>query len=126
MSSSSPDAEQQQQSPASAYTPMHHSYHSSMAVVAARDRVDYSMAKGGLRYWTVMFVFLALCSSLYAVVNNIQTEDGLSFTSLTNAMHDDQLGSAKGKHTYTPIVSVTKQLVYLQCTYKEIVQWYVP
>ncbi len=39
-----------------------------MAVmVASPNRVDYSVTKGGLRVWAVLFIFIFLCSSLYTV-----------------------------------------------------------
>ncbi|VDK50011.1 unnamed protein product [Anisakis simplex] len=40
---------------------------SPMAVMVAPTRIDYSVTKGGLRTWAVLFVFIFLCSSLYTI-----------------------------------------------------------
>uniref|UniRef100_A0A915BAT3 Aspartyl/asparaginy/proline hydroxylase domain-containing protein n=1 Tax=Parascaris univalens TaxID=6257 RepID=A0A915BAT3_PARUN len=40
---------------------------SPMAVMVAPNRIDYSVTKGGLRTWVVLFVFIFLCSGLYTI-----------------------------------------------------------
>ncbi|KAM3727269.1 Aspartyl/asparaginyl beta-hydroxylase [Dirofilaria immitis] len=43
-----------------------------MAVMIAPNRVDYSVTKGGLRLWAVLFVFVILCSSFYALFSTME------------------------------------------------------
>ncbi len=53
--------------------------------LAQRDRVDYSVSKGGLRLWAVLFVFIVLCSSLYTALSSRDMFDmaiGMVFYSL--------------------------------------------
>ena len=46
-----------------------------MAVVPV-GKVDYSVTKGGVRLWAVVFVFIVLCSSLYSVFHNSELAVG--------------------------------------------------
>jgi hypothetical protein len=46
-----------------------------MAVVPV-SKVDYSVTKGGLRLWAVVFLFIVLCSSLYSVFHNSELAIG--------------------------------------------------
>jgi hypothetical protein len=39
----------------------------ALMLVPTANKVDYSMTKGGLRLWAVVFVFIFMCSSLYTV-----------------------------------------------------------
>ncbi|KAK6112788.1 Aspartyl/Asparaginyl beta-hydroxylase family protein [Brugia pahangi] len=43
-----------------------------MAVMVAPSRVDYSVTKGGLRLWTVLLVFVILCSSFYTLFSTME------------------------------------------------------
>lgn len=46
-----------------------------MALVPA-GKVDYSVTKGGLRLWAVVFVFIILCSCLYTVFQGTELAYG--------------------------------------------------
>ncbi|VDM20632.1 unnamed protein product [Wuchereria bancrofti] len=47
-------------------------YVAPTAVMVAPSRVDYSVTKGGLRLWTVLFVFVILCSSFYTLFSTME------------------------------------------------------
>jgi len=43
-----------------------------LAVVPSK--IDYSVTKGGLRLWGVLFVFIVLCSSMYGLVQQAEQQ----------------------------------------------------
>uniref|UniRef100_A0A914CCF6 Aspartyl/asparaginy/proline hydroxylase domain-containing protein n=1 Tax=Acrobeloides nanus TaxID=290746 RepID=A0A914CCF6_9BILA len=47
----------------------------NMAVMVAPTKVDYSVTKGGLRLWAVLFVFIFLCSALLTIFSDDSNEN---------------------------------------------------
>ncbi|TKR58619.1 hypothetical protein L596_030041 [Steinernema carpocapsae] len=72
----------------------------NMAVIVAPTKVDYSVTKGGIRIWAVLFVFVFLCSSLYTVFS----EGELSHEDYRDVEEDDdkeEVSSYEAPSTYS-------------------------